>query len=159
MAGSLAFAMPLEAFDQICPEIARAETHVCTVPEPGLPGVPPGPYLLREFYCTEPDCDCRRLLVQFLPLHGPGEIAASINYGWEKARFYKQWSRDPDLWREMAGATLEPLAEQGPHARIFLEIFDHVIKNQSLVEHFRRHYRLVKAGLQRGGIGSSLATL
>src|SRR5947199_6626200 len=128
--------MPLEAFDWICPDIARAETQVCTVPPPGLPGVRPGAYVLREFYCTEPDCDCRRLLVQFLPLRGPGKIAASINFGWENAGFYEEWSGDAEMSQEMARATLEPLAEQGPYARRFLQLFEQAIKNHSVVERF-----------------------
>ena len=135
--------MPLEPFDQIFPEIARAEMRMCEVPGPGL-GVPGGKYILREFYCTEEACDCRRVLVQFMPMEGRGEVAASINYGWEKAQFYRKWSNDPDLWREMAGATLEPFMEQGPVAKRFLPIFKHVIRDHSLVAAFRKHYRLVK---------------
>ncbi|MBU6402286.1 MAG: hypothetical protein KGS61_18360 [Verrucomicrobia bacterium] len=135
--------MPLEPFDQICPAIACAELRVCTVPIPEL-GVPTGDYFLREFYCTEPGCDCRRVLIQFLPKDGPAQPAATINFGWEKAKYYRKWSSDPDLWREMAGATLERFAEQGPHKANFLVIFKHIIQDRTLVAAFRRHYRLVK---------------
>ncbi len=138
--------MPLEPFDQVCPEIASSETRICVIPE--HPGVPPGKYLLREFYCTEPGCDCRRVLVQFLPLDGEGLVAASINFGWEKAKFYRKWSRDPVLWREMAGATLEPFAEQGPRDREFLVIFKQIARDHALVAAFRRHYRLVKETIE-----------
>ncbi len=34
--GTKVRAMPLESFDQICPDIARAKLHVCDVKEPGL---------------------------------------------------------------------------------------------------------------------------
>ena len=57
----------------------------------------------------------------------------------------RKWSRDPELWREMAGATLKPLAEQGPHAKRFLTIFNHIIMDRMLVAAFRRHYALAKA--------------
>ena len=40
--------MPLEPFDRICPEIARAERHACDVNSPAL-GVPLGIYVLRAF--------------------------------------------------------------------------------------------------------------
>ncbi len=139
--------MPLQPFDQICPEIGSKEMRLCTVPTTKL-GVPAGEYFLREFYCTEPDCDCRRVLVQFLAVHGNGEAAASINFGWEKAQYYKKWSRVPDLWREMAGATLEPFVEQGPHGDLFLAIFKNLVKNPALVAVFRRHYLLVKQSLE-----------
>jgi hypothetical protein len=139
--------MPLEPFDQICPEIARAEMRVCTVPTSGL-GVPAGEYFLREFYCNESGCDCRRVMVQFLPTDGSVHVAASINFGWEKAKYYRKWSSDPELWREMSGAILEPLAEQGPHKRRFLLIFNHLIKDRTLVAVFRRHYAQAKAALK-----------
>ena len=105
--------MPLEPFDQLYPEIARLEMRVCE--SPGLAELNlHKAYLLREFYCTEPDCDCRRVVVQFVPQDGPLQVAASINFGWERAKYYRKWSSDPELWREMSGATLERFAEQGP---------------------------------------------
>ena len=139
--------MPLQAFDQICPDIARAEMRMCDVPV-GLPGVPGGAYFLREYYCNELGCDCRRVLVQFLAADGDGSVAASINYGWEKAAYYRKWSSVPDLWREMAGATLERFAEQGPHARKFLTVFNQIVRNPELVTAFRRHYRLTKEAIE-----------
>ena len=118
--------------------------RVCEVPGPSSLG-PGGKYLLREFYCTEQGCDCRRVLVQFLADATPSYVAASVNYGWEKPKFYRRWSRDPVLWREMAGATLESFAAQGPDAEGFLKIFNYMItKDPKLVEVFRRHYALVK---------------
>ena len=135
--------MPLEPFDVICHDVARAEMRVCEVPGSASSRLG-GKYFLREFYCTEPGCDCRRVLVQFMKDTEPGRVAASINYGWGRAKFYKKWSRDPVLWREMAGATLEPLAEQGPHANELLKIFSRIIQDRQLVAAFRRHYALVK---------------
>jgi hypothetical protein len=139
--------MPLEPLDQICPDIARAEMRICDSPGLAKLGLC-DTYFLREFYCTEQDCDCRRVLVQFLARDGPYHVAASVNFGWEKAKYYRKWSRDPELWREMAGATLEPFAEQGPKAELFLNVFNHIIDDRTLVASFRRHYALVKAGLE-----------
>ena len=135
--------MPLKPFDLICPDIAMAETPLCGVPGLASFGLPTE-YFLREFYCTESGCDCQRVLVQFMPDAQSSQIAASINYGWEKAKFYRKWSSDPELWREMAGATLERWAEQGPHADKFLLIFKKVIEDHAIVAAFRRHYKLVK---------------
>jgi hypothetical protein len=135
--------MPLEPFDVICHDVALAELRACHVPEPSASG-PGDKYFLREFYCTERRCDCRRVLVQFIRDGQPSGVAASINYGWERAGFYARWSRDTVMAREMASATLEPFAEQGPHAQRFLRIFNHLIEDPQLVEAFRRHYRLVK---------------
>ena len=135
--------MPLKPFDLICHDIAMAETRLCKAPGFASLGLPTE-YFLREFYCTESGCDCRRVLVQFMPDGQLPQVAASINYGWEKAKFYKKWCCDPELGREMAGATLEPFAEQGPHADKFLLIFQELAKDHALVAVFRRHYQLVK---------------
>ncbi len=135
--------MPLEPFDVLCHETALAEMRVCEAPGLASLGLPTR-YFLREWYCTESGCDCRRVLVQFMPDGDLGQPAASINYGWEKAKFYRKWSHDPDLWREMAGATLERWAEQGPHADKFLLIFKKMVEDHTIVAAFREHYKLVK---------------
>jgi hypothetical protein len=143
--------MALEPFDVLCAAAAQAEQAVCVVTSTTC-GVPPGRYVLREFYCRELDCDCRRVLVQFFRSdHGlRPEVLASINFGWETPRFYRKWSRVPGMWREMAGATLEPLAEQGPRARSFLALFRSSAHQPAFVDAFRRHYALVKDLLARG---------
>jgi hypothetical protein len=138
--------MPLKPFDVLYPEIARRETHVCEAPKL-LEWALPTKYFLREFYCTEEGCDCRRVLVRFLADSPRAEVAASVNFGWGKPAYYKKWSRLPDLWREMAGATLEPFAEQGPEAEMFLLIFEKIVQDPELVAAFRRHYALVKESL------------
>jgi hypothetical protein len=135
--------VPLQPFDQICHDVAMAEMRACVVPGPSTSG-PGGRHILREFYCTEPGCDCRRVMVQFVQDFKPSRVAASINYGWETAWFYTAWVRDRKVGREMAGATLEPFAEQGPHAEEFLKIFDRLIEDPQVVAAFRRHYALVK---------------
>jgi len=87
----------MEAFDHIVPEIARAEMRLPDVPEGA--GVPPGRYLIREYYCTESECDCRRVVVTLTPFDEKGApVAASLNFGWERQKFYKKWSRVPDAW-------------------------------------------------------------
>jgi hypothetical protein len=133
----------VEAFDHFLPEIARAEMRLLEVPEGA--GVPAGKYLLREYYCTEPDCDCRRVVVAVTPFDQVEEsVAVTVSFGWERQKYYKKWTRVPGMWRGMSGAILEPLAAQGPHAKRFLEIFKHAVQDHLLVAAFRRHYALVK---------------
>lgn len=143
--------MPLEPFDLICPDIARDEQATVIVTAETF-GVPLGRYALREFYCTEFQCDCRRVLVQFFRSENGllPPVLAAINFGWEKPRYYRKWSRDPVLWREMAGATLEPFSEQGPDAAAFLALFKNSARQPGFVDPFRRHYALVKQKLARG---------
>jgi hypothetical protein len=135
----------MQAFDQVCPEIAEREARLCDVTSSET-GVPVGTYIFREFYCTDSGCDCRRVLVEFhpWPLPRPIKSLASINYGWEKPAYYRKWSSVPDMWREMSGPTLERFANQGPLAEQFLGVFKNVIKDDELVAYFQRHYRAVK---------------
>ena len=136
----------MEALDSLLPELARTEATICESPSLAELGLDTK-YFLREYYCNEIGCDCRRLLVHFLPWHNDGQPTAWVNYGWEKAKFYRKRVGDPALAREMASATLERLAEQGPHARRFLAIFQNTIADQMTVARFRRHYLAVKAQL------------
>jgi hypothetical protein len=133
----------MEAFDVICHEIAMAEMQVCKAPGLSALGLPTR-YLLREVYCTEPGCDCRRVLVYFIADAERLQVAACINYGWETEEFYRKWSGHPELAREMTGATLEPFGEQGPHAERFLRVFNQVVQDPAVVAAFRRHYTLVR---------------
>ena len=143
--------MPLEAFDQICPDVAGAEQLSCVVSTPTF-RVPLGPYVMREFYCTELKCDCRRVLVQFFRSDNGlrPRVLAAVNFGWEPPAYYRKWSKVPGMWREMAGATLERLSEQGPDAKSFLALFKNSAQQPAFVDGFRRHYALVKDMLARG---------
>ncbi|MGD0816584.1 MAG: hypothetical protein ABSA83_23580 [Verrucomicrobiota bacterium] len=143
--------MPLQPFDLICPDTARSEP-LSIVVSARIFGVPPGRYVLREFYCTELGCDCRRVLVQFFRTDdgSSSQVLAGVNFGWERPRFYRKWSSDPEMWREMAGATLERFCEQGPNAESFLDLFKYSIRQAAFVDGFRRHYALVKDMLERG---------
>ena len=143
--------MPLEAFDQICPDVAGSEQLKCIISTPTC-GVPIGQYVLREFYCTELKCDCRRVLVQFFRSDNGlrPQVLAAVNFGWETPGYYRKWSKVPDMWREMSRPTLEPFSEQGPDAKSFLALFKNSVKQPAFVDGFRRHYALVKDLLARG---------
>jgi hypothetical protein len=78
------------------------------------------------------------------------QVLAAVNFGWERPRFYRKWSSVPEMWREMAGGTLERFSEQGPDAKSFLALFKDSAKQPAFVDPFRRHYALVKDMLARG---------
>lgn len=73
-------------FDVRFPKLAAVECRtICPFNNPQRPE---GTFILREFYCTEPDCDCRRVLLQ---VHWTErrEVSATINCAFEpnKPRF------------------------------------------------------------------------
>src|ERR1041384_8360431 len=70
------------AFDHVYLEVARRESRaITTTSRAGVVAT----LLFREFYCTEPGCDCRRVI---LHVHWVEEnrIAASINYAFDRSR-------------------------------------------------------------------------
>lgn len=50
-------------------------------------GLSAGEYAFVEFYCEEPNCDCRRAFIQVIARHQADKVLASINCGWEAESF------------------------------------------------------------------------
>ena len=95
-------------------------------------GVPAGAYGLLEFYCPDPNCDCRRVMLSVREKQRPERVLASINYGFD---------RDD----EMAGPFLDPLNRQGRYAEALLDlIMATALRDKRYVRRLERHYDLVK---------------
>src|SRR5690349_15053648 len=109
--------------------------------------LPKGEYTLLEYFCDEPECDCRRVLVQVVPAGRPNEVLAVINYGWESAEFYTQWMHgDAKAGNEIANASLDPLHPQSDYADYLLELFRDVVETDpDYVARLARHYELFKS--------------
>ena len=87
--------MYLIPFVQLFPEQAMAETR--TITTQGHPVLPDDEYALVESYCTDPACDCRRVMLNVLPRRqGKRGFLAAISFGFDRDE-------------EMAGPFLDPL--------------------------------------------------
>jgi hypothetical protein len=75
--------MHLVEFFAIDPELAARETRVMhtLVPQGKLPV---GSYGLLEFYCPDPNCDCRRVMLNVAEEKRPDRFLASISYGFDR---------------------------------------------------------------------------
>jgi hypothetical protein len=98
--------------------------------------VPRGEYVFREFYCNEPRCDCRRVLLHVVSLTSR-RVVASINYAFEP----------PEPPYEDEGQCfldpLNPQTELGPAIlRMFLGLLE---ADPSRHARFVRHYELWKS--------------
>jgi hypothetical protein len=141
--------MPMSAFFTRCLQTAMRETRTVTFPAP-MHGVPAGEFVLHEFYCDEPGCDCRRVILKIcegadVRMDRP---AATVHFGWESVAFYKAWLKgdDEQMAREMTGVSLEEMSRQGPDADAFVDFVRWLLKNEpSLVERFQRHYQEFKS--------------
>ena len=124
--------MPLAPLIDFCPETAERETRSISILQPsGNPrDLPPGTYDFLEFYCNEPDCDCRRVLL--VVVSEKGKPLASISYGFDED--------DP-----MKGPFLDPLGYRSPYANAALEAAEqYLFSDPNYVARLERHYALAK---------------
>jgi hypothetical protein len=118
-------------FYSIDPELAARETRVINtlVVQDGLPV---GSYGLFEFYCPDPACDCRRVMLNVVEEQRPDRFLASISFAFD---------RDD----EMAGPFLDPLNPQSRHAGKLLQLVEEtVLSDPRYVARLERHYAGVK---------------
>src|SRR5688572_12811586 len=115
-------------FHSVLPELAQREVrciHLQTVPGvASTSGLPAGEYAFLEFYCDDLECDCRRVFIQVIGRLQQDKVLASINYGWDKASFYrKRMPWDPNAPRQIVRGSLDPMNEQSEHSEELLELF------------------------------------
>jgi len=116
-------------FHELFPEQAMDECRVLhTSSHPGLPA---DSYALIESYCIDPDCDCRRVMLNVLSRSGSGFLAA-ISFGFDR----------DDEW---AGPFLDPLNPRSEYADALLEVVTEVaLSDPDYVTRLESHYRQVK---------------
>jgi len=123
--------MYLTRFIDIFREQGIAETRSFTTQ--GSPGLPDDEYGLIECYCTDPECDCRRVMLNVVRrTRAKRGYVASISYGFD---------RDD----EMAGPFLDPLNPQSEYAEPLLEVVrEAVLSDRAYLARLESHYQLVK---------------
>ncbi len=123
--------MFLVPFFQVEPDLAVRETRTATLFKP-RDGIPAGSYGLIEFYCPDPKCDCRRVMIRVVEEKSLGHFLASIGYGFDRD--------DAE-----AGPYLDPLNEQCHYAAALLRlVVDVGLRDSEYVSRLERHYALVK---------------
>ena len=121
----------LVPFAQVEPDLAEKETRTASLFEPRN-GIPAGTYWLFESYCPDPDCDCRRVMLNVAEKRRPTHFLASIGYGFDREA-------------EDAGPYLDPLNEQCPYAGALMRLVEEVaLSDPRYVARFERHYDLVR---------------
>jgi hypothetical protein len=91
-----------------------------------------GSYGLLEFYYPDPNCDCRRVMLNIAEERGPDRFLASISYGFDRNA-------------EDAGPFLDPLNPQSRYAEELLQLVEEtVLSDPRYVARLERHYHLVK---------------
>jgi len=141
--------MPMIPFMERFPELGARETRSVTVTQ--RQDLPDGEYGFLEFYCDEPGCDCRRVMIDVLrPETGWRKIWATISYGWESLDFYRKWSGTASDPIEMKGPYLDPLNPQTQYSSALLNLFRFLLESPDYTERLKRHYRMFRETVEEG---------
>jgi hypothetical protein len=120
-------------FDTIFPDIAENEVRVIHAFDHDE--LPHGDYLFREFYCNEPACDCRRVLLQVYWVEGK-RVAATINYAFEPSK--PPFDDEPQV-------SLDPLNPQSDVSEVLFDMFEEMIAtDRAYLDRLVRHYEMWK---------------
>ena len=154
--------MAMLAFDSRCPETATRETRIISIPLPDQ-AFPVGTYLLREFYCPDRACDCRRVIIRIIqvdPQGDPEKPEATLTYGWGSKAHCRKWFGDTVPESELdfhLTLNLELLSYQSPRAEEWLELVtDLVFSDPDYVARLGKHYRLFRSVGTKPVKGSSM---
>jgi hypothetical protein len=122
------------AFDVLFPELAAKESR--SFRPINNPSVPEDDYVLREFYCNERDCDCRRVLLMIASV-ARRKVVATVNYSFEPAK--PPFDDEPQLF-------VDPLNPQSGLSHALKEVFEEMLDNDpEYRERLIRHYTMWKA--------------
>jgi hypothetical protein len=128
------------------PDVALSEVR--RIIAKGKRDIPDGEYLFLDSYCDDPDCDCRRVMVNVVSRDDPRNILATINYGWESVEFYKKFMHSDEKVAEYAiGAALDILNFQSDLAPAFLKAFEQIL-TRSYIETLEEHYKMFKQAIR-----------
>jgi hypothetical protein len=116
-------------FHELFPEQAWKEYRTMELQKHKV--LPSDGYALIESYCIDPDCDCRRVMLNVISRDGRKHVA-TISFGFD---------RDD----EAAGPYLDPLNPQSEHAQALLKLIEKVVlADPDYVARLESHYHQVK---------------
>ena len=129
-------------------EIIGEAHQVRTVSIKQSPQLPDGEYSFVDAYCTDPECDCRKTMIQVM--HNE-KLVSLINYGWESATFYENWiggSAKDDPMPKMQGASIDITSPDLVSSDGMLALFNALL-NDIWIAKFKHHYDEVKAAVSK----------
>jgi len=125
--------MGMMGFHILFPEEAESECRAVTPVNIG--GLPERTFLFVEAYCVEPECDCRRVMLNVIDAESRDQVA-TINYAFEPPE--APFDDEEQMF-------LDPLNPQSELSDAFLDLFEDLI-DADRVYHDRlvRHYEMWK---------------
>ncbi len=138
--------MEFAFFYEYYPDLAEEETRSLIITNTDY-DVPLGNYGYCEMFCTDPKCDCRRVILNVVDKDF--NTLAMIGYGWENEYYYKKWFGSDyftheDI-KEFMGPTHHNGVVESKYAEFFLEFFKTtLINDKEYINRIKNHYRMVK---------------
>ncbi|HEX4792382.1 MAG TPA: hypothetical protein VH370_01235 [Humisphaera sp.] len=135
--------MGMMRFALFFPELAIEETRCVTTSPAMMEGsrvvLPADDYGLDEWYCVDPDCDCRRVLFNILA--GPAQThVATISHGFEPP---------DDSIQPPEQTFLDEFNKQSQWSAALLAVVEGVVlADPAYCQRLERHYHLVKAAVK-----------
>jgi hypothetical protein len=129
-------------------EIIGEAHQVRTVSIKESPQLPDGEYSFIDTYCVDPECDCRKTMIQVM--HN-GKLVSIINYGWESSTFYENWmgsSAKDHSMPKMHGVSMDITSPDRVSTDGMLALFNALL-NDIWVAKFKHHYADVKAVMSK----------
>jgi hypothetical protein len=121
-------------FDTLFPAVAKDEARVIQVLDHAK--LPNGDYVFREFFCTEPECDCRRVLLRIY-FSETKRVVATINYAFEPSK--PPFDDEPRIF-------LDPINPQSDNSEALVGMFEKMItSDRAYHDRLVRHYDLWKS--------------
>jgi hypothetical protein len=134
--------MDIKSFDQQFPDLAGQDP--CQMALMDVNPEVDGFYNLVDFYCLDPDCDCRKVFV--FVMNSRQKQMATITYGWEDAKFYRALGTDREVAQALSSrGFLPPMAPQSKYAQHFFIGFSWMVTDQDFIVRFKDRYRLFKS--------------
>lgn len=124
--------MGMIGFHHLFPDIAEKEMRTAEVRSD--PVLPPDTYLFVEFYCVDPDCDCRRVMLN-VASHKEKKHLATISHAFDIPR------SDAPVPEQ---TFLDPMNVQTEYSKPLLNLFLDVVLEPIYDRRLERHYQIVK---------------
>jgi preprotein translocase subunit SecA len=126
--------MSLMAFHLLFPEEAKNESR--TVTPVNLGNLPGHTFLFVEFYCVDPGCDCRRVMLNVIDTESQKHVA-TISHAFEPPQ---------PPFDDEGQTTLDPMNPQSRMSDALLDLFEEMIANDEVYrQRLERHYKMWKS--------------
>lgn len=141
--------MKFSCFFDKFPDLIDSEFRNIFAMEGMYKHIPEGNYGFVELFCDTPDCDCRTAMIHIMTME-PVKLWASLRYGWEPRKFYRDWMGERnELTEQLPGAFIDVMSSPNNlAAEEFLSVFTNMIKNdKQYANRIETHYQMYREAI------------